>query len=341
MLKKILPLAIAASFLQPFSNIVYMETVFKWLVPQTNFSSLGQAVLALIFSVLLSLLTTWLLLAFALKALRIPHPFLIVLCSTAALFSSTTGSFTGIASYSRPAYYLLNVCFYLSVYALYYWVFAHTNFSVLEKTIGGLIVAVLMNFLLSPIWSSLNSELYRRKKIAAVESLDFVLYAPTKTLGGIGLQYFEASNVKDYSDNRPYLELIYGNPSLYLYERRINGDFNPPFDCGSIHPGMSLGKTYTCEKFLATPRGREVYARSSGSSGDIEYYVKLNDTLITFRQSGTESAVVSVEDFVDSFEPTNAAGLQSSSFFAQDTPPINASFWVKRNARLLSQVGRL
>src|SRR5262249_31735991 len=27
-----------------------------------------------------------------------------------------------------------------------------------------------------------------------------------------------------------------------------------------------------------------------------------------------------------------------SSFFAQDTPPINASFWVERNARPLSQV---
>src|SRR5262245_42825894 len=30
-----------------------------------------------------------------------------------------------------------------------------------------------------------------------------------------------------------------------------------------------------------------------------------------------------------------------SSFFAQDTPPINASFWVERNARPLSQVDHL
>src|SRR5215813_10742596 len=33
--------------------------------------------------------------------------------------------------------------------------------------------------------------------------------------------------------------------------------------------------------------------------------------------------------------------VRGSSFFAQDTPPINASFWVERNARPLSQVERL
>jgi hypothetical protein len=35
------------------------------------------------------------------------------------------------------------------------------------------------------------------------------------------------------------------------------------------------------------------------------------------------------------------AEAPTSSFFAQDTPPINASFWVERNAPSLSQVKHL
>lgn len=304
---RLLPVVLAASVAQPLINRLYAGPIYNWLTPHPTLLSIGQVFIARFVCLALSLLTVSILVLLALIVLKVPRLFFIVLCSTVALFSTTSASFVGLARYSRVSFYLLNAILYMSVYFIFYSIFVRTELSIKGKIGAGLAIAAFFYLCSSRLWYSLNSAFYRREMLSIVRDFDFTVYAPADPSGKVRLKDFVARKDVDWP---AYLELFL-NQEVDLYETRLTTVFNPPDDCGPFLPGLSLSMTYPCKKVFVTPKGREVYMRVYSGGKSKEYYFRVNATLITFKQRAIEPPALNLEEFVDSFEPTNAEGLQA------------------------------
>lgn len=310
MLRILFPVVLAASVAQPFISHLYVGPISNWMAPRPTMLSIGQVIVARFLCLALSLLTVSILIVLALVALKIPQASLIVLCSTLALFSTTSASFVGLARHSRVGFFLLNAILYLSVYAIFYWLFVHAGIPIIGKIGGGLAAAALLFLCSSQLWISLDTAFYWRGQLSIVRNFDFTVYAPARLSGKIKLEHFVA--YKNSSDIPAYLELHFVQ-GVDLYETRLTTAFNPPDDCGPFLPGSHISLTQPCKRAFVTPKGREVYMQSYAGSTSKDYYFRMGDTLITFRQSGVEPTAFDPEEFVDSFEPTGAKGLYTSS----------------------------
>jgi hypothetical protein len=166
MLRPFLSVVLAASAAHPFVVYYSVGPIFNWLAPHPTLLSLRQVFFARIVCLILSLFTVSALILLALRMIKIPHTFLIVLCSTTALFSLTIGTFFDLARYSRAGFFLLNAAIYLSVYALFYWLFVRTSLSIMRKIGGGLTIALILSISFPRLSSSLDRTFSIRRRVA-------------------------------------------------------------------------------------------------------------------------------------------------------------------------------
>lgn len=307
MLRPFLSVVLAASAAHPFVVYYSVGPISNWLAPHPTLLSLHQLVLARIVCLILSLFTVSGLIYLALRMIKIPHTFLIVLCSTTALLGLTIGTFFELAHYSRAGVFLLNAAIYLSVYALFYCLFVRMSLSMPRKLGGGLTIALILSISFPRLSYSLDRTFWMREQISIVKSFDFTMYAAAKISGNVKLNSFVAQK---YAGSPPHLQLNFSQ-GIQLYQAKLTPDFNPPTNCGPIIPGLSFSTPNPCEKVFKSAKGREVYVHGYSNSISKDYYVRINDTLITFILYSIELTSLNLEDFVDSLEPTNAEGLQT------------------------------